>query len=63
MNTKQNKPLKIFLRLTNGWSDPVENIDEECCDIDGAMLWIGPGGQVYCDLVHNPDEKITSQGH
>ena len=46
------KTVPISLRLLEGWSKPVENRDPENCDIDGARLWISPGGQVYCDLVH-----------
>ena len=34
---------------------------EECCDIDGARLWIGPGGQIYCDLIHDPDTINAEQ--
>jgi hypothetical protein len=45
--------MKIYRRLAGGWSQPVENKDKEKCDIDGAKLWIGPGDQVYCDLVHD----------
>jgi hypothetical protein len=42
----------ISLRLADGWSKPVRNEDPERCDLDGARLWIGPGDQIYCDLVH-----------
>lgn len=49
--------MKIFLRISKGWSKPVENKDKEKCDIDGAKLWIGPGNQIYCDLEH--DSKVA----
>lgn len=52
MTDKPRKALKISLRLPGGWSKPIENLDFEECDIDGAQLWIGPGGQIYCDLMH-----------
>ena len=61
MNTQQNKTTKTYLRLTNGWSEPVENVGEECCDIDGARLWIGPGGQIYCDLIHDSETIVVAQ--
>jgi hypothetical protein len=62
MNTPKNKTQKIYLRLTNGWSEPVENGSEERCDVDGALLWIGPGGQIYCNLIHDPD-KTAAETH
>jgi hypothetical protein len=46
--------MKIILRIPKGWSKAVENKDKERCDIDGAILWIGPGDQIYCDLEHDP---------
>lgn len=52
MAEDNKKPLTISLRLPNGWSKPVANKDPEHCDLDGARLWIGPGGQIYCDSVH-----------
>lgn len=52
--------MKIFLRIPNGWSKPVKNQDNERCDIDGAKLWISPGGQIYCDLEHNVDDGKVS---
>jgi hypothetical protein len=48
--------MRIRLRTKTGWSDPVVNKDKQKCDIDGAQLWIGPGHQLYCDLVHSPAE-------
>jgi hypothetical protein len=51
------------LRIPKGWSKSVENKDNERCDADGAKLWIGPGGQIYCDLEHDPkvvQERITN---
>ena len=48
--------MKIFLRLPNGWSKAVKNKSKEKCDIDGAKLWINPGGQKYCDLEHDPKD-------
>jgi hypothetical protein len=45
--------ITISRRLANGWSTKVVNKDPEKCDLDGAKLWIGPGDQVYCDLVHD----------
>jgi len=56
MNRKTKRPFTIRLRLADGWSQPVENRHGERCDLDGAKLWIGPGGQVYCDLVHGNTE-------
>jgi hypothetical protein len=38
----------------------VENKDKERCDIDGERLWIGPGNQIYCDLVHE-EENVESK--
>ena len=32
----------------------MENKSVETCDIDGAKLWIAPGGETYCDLEHDP---------
>ena len=52
MKEHPNEPLMISLRLADGWSKPVRNEDHERCDFDGARLWIGPGDQIYCDLVH-----------
>ena len=52
--------MKISRRLANGWADRVENRDRERCDIDGAKLWIGPGDQIYCNLVHE-SENVESQ--
>ena len=45
--------MKIFLRTPKGWSKPVNNKGKERCDIDGAKLWVGPSGQIYCDLEHD----------
>jgi hypothetical protein len=45
--------MKISRRLAKGWSKSAENENKERCDIDGAKLWIGPGNQAYCDLVHD----------
>lgn len=45
-------PMQIRRRLTTGWSDLVQNRDPKRCDVDGALLWIGPGDQVYCDSIH-----------
>jgi hypothetical protein len=45
--------MKIYLRISKGWSRPVDNRSEETCDLDGARLWIGPGNQIYCDQEHN----------
>jgi hypothetical protein len=56
MEEDTKKTLNISLRLAEGWSKPVENSDPEHCDLDGARLWIGPGGQIYCDLVHSAQE-------
>jgi hypothetical protein len=56
MDQDKEKPLNISLRLPDDWSEPVANRDSEKCDIDGARLWISPGGRVYCDLVHNPSD-------
>lgn len=52
MEDNKPKPLRICLRLADGWSDPIENEGQERCDIDGERLWISPGGQIYCDAVH-----------
>lgn len=52
MTENPKKALTISLRLPEGGSKPVQNVDSEKCDIDGAKLWISPGGQIYCDLVH-----------
>lgn len=46
--------MKIFLRIPQGWSKPVENKNREKCDIDGSRLWMAPGDRVYCDLEHDP---------
>ena len=48
--------MKILLRISKGWSKPVENRDKETCDVDGAKLWIGPGNQIYCDMEHDPQD-------
>jgi hypothetical protein len=48
--------MKVFLRISKGWSKPVENHNKERCDVDGAKLWVGPGNQVYCDVEHDPDD-------
>ena len=48
--------MKIALRTANGWSKYVKNEGKETCDIDGARLWIGPGEQIYCDLVHSLED-------
>ena len=53
--------MKIRKRLASGWSKPVENKQREHCDTDGARLWLGPGDQVYCDLVHDLRE-VESRG-
>jgi|HubBroStandDraft_3_1064219.scaffolds.fasta_scaffold194050_1 hypothetical protein len=45
--------MRIYLRLAKGWSKRVKNKDKEKCDIDGARLWIDPGGQIYCDREHD----------
>jgi hypothetical protein len=49
----KNTHMKINRRLAKGWSGPVENKHRDKCDIDGAKVWIGPGDQIYCDLVHD----------
>lgn len=49
---EENGNIIISRRLENGWSKRVINKDPERCDIDGAKLWIGPGDNIYCDLVH-----------
>jgi hypothetical protein len=56
--------MKIFLRIPKGWSKPVENQNRGTCDLDEAKLWIGPGGQIYCDLEHNSEDvsKLQNQG-
>ncbi len=53
MKRTSRKTLAISLRLRDGWSKKVQNKDPKKCDIDGARLWIGPGGQIYCDLIHD----------
>ena len=55
--------MKIFLRISKGWSKPVENWGNKTCDMDGAKLWIGPGEQVYCDLEHKAEDisKLKNQ--
>jgi hypothetical protein len=45
--------MKIYLRISNGWSQPVLNRSRETCDLDGAKLWIGPGDKIYCDQTHD----------
>jgi hypothetical protein len=47
---------KISLRTSDGWSKRVKNEGKFNCDIDGARLWIGPGDQIYCDLVHSAED-------
>jgi hypothetical protein len=53
MSKRSTKPLVISRRLPDGWARGVENRDPKRCDLDGAPLYIGPGDQIYCDLVHN----------
>jgi hypothetical protein len=53
--------MKISRRLAKGWSKPVENRDKGKCDVDGAKLWIGPGDQIYCDLVHDSKDFAASK--
>jgi hypothetical protein len=48
----RKKPLQIYRRLQDGWSERVTNQDPERCDLDGERLWIGPGEQIYCDATH-----------
>jgi hypothetical protein len=57
MERALSRPLVISRRLRGGWERGVENKDQKRCDIDGAPLWIGPGDQIYCDLVHQQDTK------
>jgi hypothetical protein len=61
--------MEIYLRIPKGWSKPVLNQGKETCDADGARLWIGPGGLIYCDQEHDletiakfpkPAEKTTT---
>ena len=61
--------MEIYLRITKGWTKPVQNRNKETCDLDGARLWIGPGDQIYCDQEHDletvaklpkPAEKTTT---
>ena len=47
--------MKIYLRISKGWSKLVPNRSHETCDLDGAKLWIGPGNQIYCDQLHTPE--------
>jgi hypothetical protein len=56
MKDAPQNTLIISLRLKDGWSKPVPNIDTQKCDIDGAQLWIGPGDQIYCDLIHDTQD-------
>jgi hypothetical protein len=51
--------MRVFLKISKGWSKPVENHNKETCDIDGQKLWIGPGNQVYCDAEHDPEDIRT----
>lgn len=51
--------MKIYLRISNGWSQKVQNQSKKTCDLDGAKLWIGPGNQIYCDREHNLDTVTT----
>lgn len=44
--------MKIVLRTENGWSDEIENENEQTCDKCGAVLWIAPHGKKYCNQVH-----------
>ena len=53
--------MKIFRRLPDGWSNLVENKDKQKCDVDGATLWINPGGRLYCDLVHDKNDLTAVQ--
>ena len=55
--------MKVFLRISKGWSKPVENNDKETCDIDGARLRMGPGNQTYCDLEHDLQNFTASNLH
>jgi len=57
MDENHKKTFTISLRLPDGWSKPVPNQDPERCDLDSARLWIGPGCQIYCDLVHLRSES------
>ena len=62
--TKDSKnTFTIALRLPDGWSKPVANKDPEHCDLDGARLWISPGGKIYCDLVHSVNEVGGVSAH
>ncbi len=45
--------MKIYLRLSKGWSKPIKNHGKETCDLDGSKLWISPGNLIYCDLEHD----------
>lgn len=47
----------IYRRIPDGWSPKVPNTRPEHCDLDGAKLWVDPGGQIYCDSMH--DELAT----
>ena len=51
--------MEIYLRIPKGWSKPVENQNQEACDLCGAKLWIGPGNQIYCDQ-HHTLEMVAS---
>jgi hypothetical protein len=51
--------MKIFLRISKGWSQPVENRGVNTCDTDGAKLWISPGDQIYCDREHTKQEVLN----
>ena len=57
MTEKPKKHLRISLRLRDGWSERVMDNDPMRCDLDGARLWISPGGDIYCDLIHTDLES------
>lgn len=56
LGTNEHYIVKDFMlvayRLANGWTDYKKNKSYNTCDIDGAKLWINPGGNLYCDRVH-----------
>lgn len=59
--------MKIYFRLKEGWSDreehPKSSVFEDStgkrhCPKAGcyALLYVNPGGGIYCDRVHEPFE-------
>ena len=47
----------IYRRTSAGWSNREKNKSKSHCDKCGQVLWVNPGGGVYCNGADNENGK------